>query len=175
MARNIAVIRLFFGNGTDTGGDTSPATSPNAEVPEFTLTLSGFMTEEMDKASYLTAVECDVLQHVYDWTDSNGDTWTGIPVWLLAGRVDDDNAHGENAFNRELAAAGYQVSFIASDGYHTELDSALIAENNEIIIAYLVNGEALPEDKAPLRVVGEGLSTGQMVSMLESIELIFPE
>jgi N-dimethylarginine dimethylaminohydrolase len=132
------------------------------------------MTEVMTKDVWMTATTCETLQHVYTWTDGDGDAWTGIPVWLLVGRVDDDNAHGDEAFNRELAATGYQVSFVASDGYHKELDSTLIAENNEIIVAYLLNGEALPEDKAPLRVVGEVPSSGHMVSMLESIELIFP-
>ena len=121
-----------------------------------------------------SAATCDAMQHVYTWTDATGTEWTGIPVWLLVGRVDDDNPHGEDAFNRELAATGYQVSFIASDGYHKELDSTQITENNQILVAYLANGEALPEDKAPLRLVGEDITTGQMVSMLESIEIIFP-
>lgn len=180
MARNIAEIRVVFEGMDSTPPSppevpTTPTTNPEADVPEFTLTLVGAMTEPMNKATFMTAVQCDVLQHVYSWTDADGNVWTGIPVWLLVGRVDDDNAHGPEAFNRELAATGYQVSFIAGDGYHKELDSAIISENNEIIIAYLVNGEPLPEDKSPLRVVGTDLTTGQMVSMLESIEIIFPE
>ncbi|MBN2336736.1 molybdopterin-dependent oxidoreductase [Candidatus Bathyarchaeota archaeon] len=169
MVRNIVEIRLVFGEGN--------ATVPEpvgADVPDFELTLVGEMTEVMDKTLFLSGVTCSEYQHFYDWVDGEGNTWTGIPVWLLAGRVDDDNAHGEEAFNRALANTGYQVSFIANDGYHKELDSALIAENNQIIVAYLLNGEPLPEDKAPLRVVGEGLTTGQMVSMIERIELIFP-
>lgn len=177
MARNIAEVKVVFDGEQATIPDDSetPISIPDANVPEFTLTLVGAMTEPMNKATYMTAAQCSVLRHVYDWTDADGNVWTGIPVWLLVGRVDDGNAHGEEAFNRELAVSGYQVSFVAGDGYHKELESAVIAENNEIIIAYLVNSEALPEDKAPLRVVGTGLSTGQMVSMLERIELIFPE
>ncbi len=170
MIRNVAEIKLVFGEA----GEVEIETPVDADVPDFEITLSGDMTEVMTKDVWMTATTCAALQHVYTWTDTNGDEWTGIPVWLLVGRVDDDNAHGADAFNRDLAASGYQVSFVASDGYHKELDSTLIAENNEILVAYLVNGEALPEDKAPLRVVGEGLTTGQMVSMLDSIELIFP-
>lgn len=181
MARNIAEIKVVFHEGVEVPDAPETPTSnpelevPDANVPEFTLTLSGYMTESMNKATFMTAISCSSMKHVYDWTDGEGNVWVGIPVWLLVGRVDDDNAHGEAAFNRELATSGYEVSFIANDGYHQELDSAVIAENNEILIAYLVNGEALPEGKSPLRVVGTDLSTAQMVSMLESIELIFPE
>ena len=158
--------------------DGTGKTPVSVDVPDFEITLSGYSTEVMTKDVWMTATTCESMQHVYTWTDANDNVWTGIPVWLLVGRVDDDNAHGADAFNRELAASGYQVSFVASDGYHKELDSTLIAENNQILVAYLLNGEALPADgdkpMAPLRVVGEGLSTGQMVSMLASIELIFP-
>ncbi len=169
MIRNIVEIKLVYGET-----ETPTETPTDADVPDFELTLTGHMTEVMNKETWLTATTCESMQHVYSWTDASGNEWTGIPVWLLVGRVDDDNPHGVAAFNRELATSGYQVSFIASDGFHKELDSALISENNQILVAYLVNGEALAEDKAPLRVVGEGLSTGQMVSMLDSIELIFP-
>jgi len=175
MIRNVAEIKLVFGEGNT---ETSTEAPTSVDVPDFEITLSGDMTEIMTKDIWMTATTCETLQHVYTWTDGSGNEWTGIPVWLLVGRVDDDNAHGADAFNRELAVSGYQISFVASDGYHKELDSTLIAENNEIIVAYLLNGEALPSDgdkpMAPLRVVGEGLSTGQMVSMLASIELIFP-
>jgi DMSO/TMAO reductase YedYZ molybdopterin-dependent catalytic subunit len=168
MVRNVVEIRLVFNESVTVPEPVA------ADVPDFELTLVGELTEVMDKTVFLSGVQCGEYQHVYEWTDGNGDVWTGIPVWLLVGRVDDDNAHGADAFNRELAASGYQVSFKASDGYHKELDSALIAENNQILVAYLVNGEALPEDKASLRVVGEGLSSGQMVSMLASIEIVSP-
>ena len=169
MARNIVEVKLVFNETT-----VEEIEASTADIPEFELTLVGAITETMDKDTYLSAATCDAMQHVYTWTDSTGTEWTGIPVWLLVGRVDDDNPHGADAFNRELAETGYQVSFIANDGYHKELDSSLIAENNQILVAYLANGDALPEDKAPLRLVGEGLTTGQMVSMLDSIEIIFP-
>jgi len=175
MIRNVAMVKLVFGEDAGENETENPTEIPKSvDVPVFTITLSGGMTEVMTKDFWMTAITCETLQHVYTWTDGNGDEWTGIPVWLLVGRVDDDNDHGPAAFNRELAASGYQVSFIASDGYHKELESTLIAENNEILVAYLLNGEALPEDKAPLRVVGEGLETGEMVSKLDRIELIFP-
>ena len=164
MARNVAEIRLVFNENV-----TVPVVEP--DVPDFELTLVGATTEVMDKTLFLSGLSCS--DHYKEWTDASGNVWKGIPVWLLVGRVDDDNTHGEGAFNRELAEAGYQVSFVASDGFHKELDSSLIAENDEILVAYLMNGEALTE-KGPLRVVGEGLTSGQMVGMLQRIEIISP-
>lgn len=169
MIRNVVEIKLVF---EDTNGTQTPA---GTDVPDFELTLAGYVTEVMNKETWMTATTCEDLDHMYSWTDGDENEWTGIPVWLLVGRVDDDNTHGPEAFNRELAQSGYEVSFIASDGYHKELDSTLISENNQIIVAYLHNGEPLPEDEAPLRLVGEGLTSGQMVSMIERIEIIFPQ
>jgi DMSO/TMAO reductase YedYZ molybdopterin-dependent catalytic subunit len=179
MIRNVAEIRLLYTDATaegEEGGETggTPTVEPSG-LPEFELSLVGEITDTVDKDRLLSALPCSEMQHYYTYTDGDGNEWTGVPVWLLVGLVDDDNGHGEDAFNRDLAAQGYEVSFIASDDYHKELDSTLIAENNEILVAYLVNGEPLPEDKAPLRVVGEGLSSGQMVSMLVRIEIIFPQ
>jgi len=39
-------------------------------------------------------------------------------------------------------------------------------------VANKINGEALPDEQYPLRVVGEGLSGRQMVSMLTKITLL---
>ena len=169
MIRNVVEIKLVFEDTNET------QTPTGTDVPDFELTLEGHTTEIIDKSLWLGAIDCVDMQHEYTWTDDQENEWTGIPVWLLVGWVDDDNRHGEEAFNRELAQSGYEVSFIASDGYHKELVSTLIAENNQIIVAYLFNGEPLPEDEAPLRLVGEGLTSGQMVSMIERIEIIFPQ
>ena len=164
MTRNVAEIKLVFNENV-----TVPVLEP--DVPDFELTLVGATTEVMDNTLFFSGLSCS--DHYKEWTDASGNIWKGIPVWLLVGRVDDDNAHGAEAFNRALAETGYLVSFIAGDGYHKELDSSLIAENDKIMVAYLYNEEPLPE-KGPLRLVGESLTTGQMVGMLERIEIIFP-
>ncbi len=81
---------------------------------EWTLTLSGAVTEEMDRPTFETgaAEGC----HGTDWSDAEGNTWTGIPLYLLVGRCDDDNVHEGPAYNRELAQAGYDVELLTADG-----------------------------------------------------------
>ena len=77
-----------------------------AIVQEWTLMLKGKLTEEMDRATFESgsAEGC----HGQEWTDAEGNMWTGIPLYLLVGRVDDDIAHEGPAYNRDLAEAGYR-------------------------------------------------------------------
>jgi DMSO/TMAO reductase YedYZ molybdopterin-dependent catalytic subunit len=161
MVRNVVKIQLVF----------NESRIPEPTVGDWNLTLRGDLTEIVSSSLFIEGVTCEEAEHEGEWSDPEGQTWTGIPVWLLLGRVDDENSHGAGAFNTELAEEGYQVEFIASDGYSVTLNSTQLMGNNDIILAYLVDGEPLPEDKMPLRLVGEGLRTGQMVYNLIEIKL----
>jgi hypothetical protein len=133
----------------------------------WTLTLTGADTYEMDQAEFELGAEC----HEATWVDGDG-TWSGIPLWRLVGYVDDDNQHGADAFNDMLAAVGYTVRIIASDGYTRDFAIASIARNDSVIIANILNGAELPENRYPLRLVGPNLSGGQKVSKITDIQLI---
>lgn len=162
MVRNVVKIQLEFNESVP---------EPEPVVGEWNLTLDGAIKEVIDSHSFVQGTTCEEAEHESVWIDPDGQEWTGIPAWLLVGRVDDENNHGPEAFNRNLAEEGYQVEFIASDGYSVKLNSTTIALNDNIIVAYLKEGEPLPEEKAPLRLVGEGLRTGQMVYNLVEIKL----
>ena len=58
-----------------------------------------------------------------------------MPLWLLVAMVDDDPDEGPDHynFNEDLAAKGYAVDVIASDGWKATLDSADIAHNVVIL------------------------------------------
>ena len=141
-------------------------------LDQWSLTLEGEITEEIDRGSFETgaAPSC----HGTSWTDDEGRVWTGIPLWLLAGRVDDDNVHEDDAFNDALAEEGYTINVIASDGYTVEFDSQNVAENDEILVAYLLDDQPLPEDVWPLRLVGPNLEKSKWVGAIETIEVILP-
>ena len=137
-------------------------------VPEtWNLTLSGAETYVMDQTEFELGAAC----HEATWVDGT-DTWSGIPLWRLVGYVDDDVQHGEGAFNDGYAAAGYDITIIASDGYSKTFASADIARNDNIIVANKLNGEELPENRYPLRLVGPGLTSGQKISMITEIRLL---
>jgi DMSO/TMAO reductase YedYZ molybdopterin-dependent catalytic subunit len=90
------------------------------------------------------------------------------------GEVDDLDSHTENAFNHVLAEAGYTIDVTGGDGYTVTLDSQSIKENNDILVAFLVNDTELPEQYYPLRLVGTGLENSQMVGQITRINVNVP-
>ena len=87
------------------------------------------------------------------------------------GRVDDEIKHEGPAFNDPLAAMGYTIDVVASDGYTVSFDSARVARNDNMIVAYQVNANPLPEKYYPLRLVGSDLAKNEMVGMISRIKL----
>jgi hypothetical protein len=132
---------------------------------EWTLELQGLTDESMDRGTFESGANC----HAASWTDDEGHVYSGVPLWLLAGRLDGGNPHGDNAYDDALAEAGYTIEVIAADGYSATIESSLFHRNDAILVANQVDGAALPEDEFPLRLVGEGLSGGQMVSQVVAL------
>lgn len=132
---------------------------------EWTLELQGLTDESMDRGTFESGANC----HPASWTDGEGHEYTGIPLWLLAGRLDGGPLHGDDSYDDSLAEAGYTIDVIAADGYQVTLESSLFHRNEAILVANQVDGGALPEDEFPLRLVGEGLTGGQMVSQVVAL------
>jgi hypothetical protein len=95
----------------------------------------------------------------------------GVPLYLFVGSVDDEIEHEGPAFNDALADAGYSVDVIAADGYTVTFDAARIKRNKDIIVAYKVNDNALPDEFFPLRLVGNDLKKSEMVGMIAQIKV----
>jgi len=133
------------------------------------LDLEGAVSEHMDRATFESGSTGHC--HLAVWTDENGDEWSGIPLWYLLGRVDDEVRHEGRAFDEDLAEAGYTITITAADGYSVELASQDASFNDEWIVAFKVNGEPIADKNYPLRLVGEGLSKGEMVGAIASITL----
>ncbi len=138
---------------------------------EWKLPLGGAITEEMDRGTFQScaAPAC----HGKTWTDGKAQVWSGVPLWLLAGRVDDETKHGEGAYNGKLADQGYQIQVVAVDGYKSVFDGARVKRNDNFLVAYLVNNNPLDEKDFPLRLVGSDLKENEMVSRIAKINLIF--
>ncbi|MDY6911182.1 MAG: molybdopterin-dependent oxidoreductase [Chloroflexota bacterium] len=136
-------------------------------VAEWELELDGASNYIMSQTEFENGVAC---HSAVTWVDGT-DTWSGMPLWLLCGWVDDGETHGPGAFNDDLAAAGYDITVIAADGYSKTFTSADVARNNDMIVANELNGAPLPADKYPLKLVGPDLTGGQKVGQITKIEL----
>jgi DMSO/TMAO reductase YedYZ molybdopterin-dependent catalytic subunit len=137
----------------------------------WSLKLEGKLTEDVVSTTFesCAAPGC----HGASWKDDTNREWQGVPLWLLAGRVDDDNQHKTGAFNDELATKGYTVVVTATDGFSQKFASADVKDNNSMIVAYQRDGGPVPENQWPLRLVGANLSKQQMVGKVATIRLDF--
>jgi len=138
---------------------------------DWNLELSGAINDTVDRGTFESCATGAC--HQAEWTDDKAQTWTGVPLWELVGRVDDENKHGDDAFSDETAAAGYTVDVISADGYTVTLDSATIQHNDNILVAYQVNGNVLTDEDFPLRLVGVDLSKKEMAGGVVQIVVNF--
>ena len=79
----------------------------------WSLALEGARSEAMDQATFESGAAPGC--HGVTWKDAQGRAWSGIPLWLLVGWVDDARRHGTGAFADDLAA-GYDVDLVGAGG-----------------------------------------------------------
>jgi DMSO/TMAO reductase YedYZ molybdopterin-dependent catalytic subunit len=135
-------------------------------VEDWVVNFKGAIEEPMDRATFESGAADGC--HLRAWTDADGHVWEGIPLYYLIGRVDDEIKHGDDAFRDDLAKNGYTIDLISADGYTVTLDSYTVMRNDDIIVAYLVDGEPLVEDNFPLRLVGPELSKSKWLAELRA-------
>ncbi len=113
--------------------------------PDWTLSLNGAKTASVTKTLFEQGLACPTSGHQVFWTDTDGDTWGGVPLWLLVAMVDDNPDIGPDHynFNDSIAAQGYSVKVVSGDGWDTTLASADIARNDSYIVANTLNGQPL--------------------------------
>lgn len=143
---------------------------------EWSLDAEGAIQDTVDRGSFesCSASGC----HGASWTDTKAQEWSGTPLWIIVGRVDDEYKHGSDVepYNRELAESGaYTVEVVGADGKSVTFDSKAIEEDNAILLANKVNGNMLSGDDFPLRLVGSGLDEGQSIGNVTKVILHFAE
>jgi hypothetical protein len=140
--------------------------------PEWSLRLVGARTESISRTFFESGAAPGC--HGASWTDDDGRVWTGIPLWLLVGWVDDDAVHVAGAFNRPLAATGYPVEVVSSTGDRRAFTSDRVALDDGLVVANRVDGEPLDDATGPLRLVGPSLASGEDLAGVEQIDVMVP-
>jgi DMSO/TMAO reductase YedYZ molybdopterin-dependent catalytic subunit len=143
-----------------------------AAAPTWTLVLQGAITEKIDPATYesCSAPAC----HSKQWTDDQNRVWKGVALYKLVGKVDDVPQAGQgDDFDDALADKGYTVQLTAADGATLRLTSAEVKRNDNLIVAFQRDGEPLPTNQWPLRLVGSGLEKSKMLGQITDIKVIF--
>lgn len=150
-----------------------------AGVEDWQISLSGVESAWLDRATFESIVTCPSTPHpMVSWSttekDGSQSTYEGTPLWVVLSMIDGgDTPDGHYVFNDDLAQKGYTVRVVSKDGFAAELDSKLVARSNDIILAYVINGEYLDERSGPLRLVGSGLpSKKDSVKQIAAIEIV---
>ena len=127
---------------------------------EWRVQLEGAVPGKLDKPAYVNCASPGC--HGSGWVDSAGKRWEGIPLYLVAGLIDDKKKHGQGAYDASAARKGYDIVIETATGEVVTIDSRDIAGRQDIVLAGKLDGGELPEESFPLRLVGPGLSEAQM-------------
>ena len=138
----------------------------------WSLELQGVVSATIDSASFqsCSAPKC----HGITWQDKSGRKWEGVAAWRLVGKVDDSITNRGDVFEDALADRGYKVRLTAKDGRAQEFSSAEVKRNNELIVAYLMDGLPLPENYWPLRLVGPSLDSAAQLGQVTKLGIVLP-
>ncbi|UUX93062.1 hypothetical protein [Methanoplanus endosymbiosus] len=149
--------------------------------PTWNLELDGAINATISKGYFEAALGCTMAQgeesHKVEFTDNSGDEWSGMPLWLLCGFVDDDNPHTGKSYNETLAAEGYNIVITDSDGNSVTIDSRLTIKSSNYIIANEMNNQLIdPADgNWPLKLTGENITETDSIGNITEIELVFED
>ena len=141
-------------------------------VVDWTLALVGPYSDNMSRATFESGANANC--HQANWTDSNQNVWSGMPLWYLIGWIDDKGDANRMEFNDTLALEGYTIKITNGLGSYVLLNSTTVMHNDLIIVANSLNGAPLPNPYWPLRLVGAGVSSDQMLSNIVEIQMIMP-
>jgi DMSO/TMAO reductase YedYZ molybdopterin-dependent catalytic subunit len=196
-AKDLTVIVAYARNGKPLGTDEGPLrlavaeSKPGGQVvdghwavkwidrvsvtkasAQWDVQLQGAVAGKIDKASFVNCASPGC--HGSGWVDPAGKRWEGVPLYLVAGMVDDKKRHGPGAYDAALAKKGYQIQIESADGKVVTINSRLIAGNDGIVLSGKVDGGELPDEYFPLRLVGPGLSQAQMPGRIARIVVRVP-
>jgi DMSO/TMAO reductase YedYZ molybdopterin-dependent catalytic subunit len=136
-------------------------------VEDWEITVNGVTSKTIDRQTFEAIASCPEHQLSYTFVNGTGveHTYTGVALWVLVSAVDGaDGPDNEYLFNDLLAQAQYNVTVTCGeDGYNKSFSSMQVARNDTLIVANKLDGVPLADDHFPLRLVGAGLRSGQMV------------
>lgn len=91
----------------------------------WTLEMIGDVGDTITQEEFEEGLACTGSGHYKEWTDNEGNVWSGVPLWVLLGTVDDIESSGHWTFNDEVANDGYSVQVVAGDGFPKPLPARM--------------------------------------------------
>ena len=140
---------------------------------EWTLTLTGAVTEEMDRATFETgaAEGChgqELDRRRWEHVDRHP------PIPSCRAGVTTTTSTKDRPTTANWPRPATMSSFSLPMGVRSTVNSTAMYYNKDLIVAYKMNGEALPEEYWPLRLVGEGIDATDMIGGVTEIKALVP-
>lgn len=146
---------------------------------EWNLTLQGDHESIITQSEFETGMDYHKQNHHFaSVVDTEGKVWDGMPLWELAGNVNEENDNKINTVNQSACndaedQKNYTVTVTGSDGSELTMKGEDIFRNNNYIVANTVNGNPLTStDSAyPLVLIGRDLPQDQIIRGVSVISL----
>ncbi len=140
--------------------------TPAPATGSYNLALKGKITDVLSQAEIEQGLACPQSGHLVEWTQvitkTDGSTethvWSGIPLYFLAGWVDDRQPHD---FNTVEATSGYTIIVKSTDGFSKTFSSGTIAYSDAYIVATMKDGAPLTAETNFLAAPARGNSTAE--------------
>jgi len=155
------------------------------QFPEWEIVLEGPLSSTISRKEFEQGLSCGERAHghVVSYTDTNGHVWTGMPLYMLAGWVDDDCQHDENlvdnkAYNLTRARENaYTLVVEGEAGGSAALSARELIKSHGYILANAVDGTTFTpgDENWPLTLVGNNVSLDNRVHGVRNITLVFTE
>jgi DMSO/TMAO reductase YedYZ molybdopterin-dependent catalytic subunit len=130
---------------------------------EWSVVVNGTSALTMDQET----LDTDLAQFDLNWTDNDSDVWTGAPLYQWISWCVDNGGVTQEALDE-----GYSVKLTAGDDYSVTIEGTRIAQNDNIIVASMVNGEALSGTSWPLSLVGADIASNEHIKNIVKIDIV---
>jgi DMSO/TMAO reductase YedYZ molybdopterin-dependent catalytic subunit len=109
-------------------------------------------TATLDRGSFFSCAAPGC--HGSTWVSPSEKSWSGVPLFLIVGKVDGGKQHDYGAYNEVLALKGYRIKLVNASGKYVIVKSRTIRNRSKIILANKLQGVELTAKYYPLRLVG---------------------
>lgn len=139
-------------------------------LEEWQLELHGLVDYNMTGGEFESGATCS--HHARTYT-VNGHTYAGLPLWDLVAWIDQyaPAGHSGATYNDSLSAMNYTVYLFDSAGHNVSLISSLVGYNDNIILAFRIDGARLAAPDWPLKLVGADVPLASQLGNVVRIEL----
>jgi len=109
-------------------------------------------TATLDRGSFFSCAAPGC--HGATWVSPTAKSWSGVPLFLIIGKVDGGKSHDYGAYNEALALKGYRIKLVNASGKSVIIKSRAIRNRWRIVLANKLQGVELTAKYYPLRLVG---------------------